>query len=312
MTNPHSAVHAIILTMNEEQHIVRCIDSLAGQCASITVVDSGSTDATIALAERQGARVLRNAWVNHATQVNFAIAALADRGGWLLRIDADEVLDPDSARSVSDCVHAAGADVDGLLVRRRIVFMGRRMRFGGVEPSWQLRLWRNGRGRCEQRWMDEHVVVAGSVARSGLVISDINLNPVTWWTDKHNGYASREAIDLLNRKYAFGATDDLRTGHASPQARRRRFLKEQVYGRIPKGARALLYFFYRYILRLGFLDGTAGWYFTVLQGFWYRTLVDAKVMDIETYARERGTSIPDAIAARTGIAVGGKGAEGSS
>lgn len=305
VTSSQDSVHAFILTLNEERHIVRCLESLAGHCASVTVVDSGSTDETVALAERHGAQILRNAWTNHATQVNFAIAALSDRGGWLFRIDADEVLDPDSAQSLSDCVHAVPAEVDGLLVRRRIVFMGRRIRHGGVEPSWQLRLWRNGRGRCEQRWMDEHVVVDGPVVRSGLVISDINLNSVDWWTAKHNGYASREAIDLLNRKYGFSTADDLRSGHASPQARRRRFLKERVYARIPKGARALLYFLYRYVLRLGFLDGAPGWYFTVMQGFWYRTLVDAKVMDIETFARESGASIPEAIAARTGIAVAG-------
>lgn len=300
---PRDLVHAIILTLNEEQHIVRCIKSLAGRCASITIVDSGSTDETVALAERHGALVLRNAWTNHAAQMNFAISAMSGKDGWLLRIDADEVLEEASSWSLSDCVRLVPADVDGLIIRRRIIFMGRRIRYGGVEPSWQLRLWRNGRGRCERRWMDEHIVVSGAVSRSELVVSDINLNSVTWWTAKHNGYASREAIELLSRRHGFRVNDELRSGGASPQAQRRRFLKETVYARIPMGLRGLFYLLYRYVLRLGFLDGAPGWYFSVLQGFWYRTLVDAKVIDIENYAREMGTTISEAIAARTGIVI---------
>ena len=296
-------IHALILTLDEEQHIARCIESLAGQCASVTVVDSGSKDATADVARRTGADVLVNPFVTHAGQVNYAVGALADRGGWLLRIDADEVLDPDSTQTLAEAVAGAGPNVDGLLVRRRIHFMGRRIRHGGIEPSWQLRLWRNGRGRCEERWMDEHIKVAGKVARSGLVLSDINLNSLTWWTAKHNGYASREAMDLLNLRHKLWAVDGLTTANASAQARARRYIKENLYARLPGGVRAWAYFLYRYLLRLGFLDGKAGFYFHLMQGLWYRALVDAKVEEIEAYARERNVSIVEAIRDRTGIAV---------
>ncbi len=294
-------IHVIILTLDEEQHIGRCINSLKGQCASVTVIDSGSKDATVAVAEKLGAQVFKNAWVNHATQMNFGIDALVGKGGWLLRIDADEVLDPDSTQPLAEAIKAADPNVDGLLVRRRIHFMGRRIRHGGIEPSWQLRLWRNGRGRCEQRWMDEHIKVVGKVAKSGIVLSDINLNSLTWWTAKHNSYASREVIDMLNRRYGFMQSDGLSQCGASSQAKFRRFLKEQVYGRVPKGLRAFVYFLYRYLIRLGFLDGAPGWYFNVLQAFWYRTLVDAKVAEIEARTVQDGLSITDAITACTGI-----------
>lgn len=300
MTNSAN-FHAIILTLDEEQHIGRCIDSLGGQCASVTVIDSGSKDRTVGIARERGAEVLSNPFVTHAGQVNFAIDQLAGRGGWLLRIDADEVLDADSRQTLTEAVAEATPEVAGLLVQRRIHFLGRRIRHGAIEPSWQLRLWRNGAGRCEQRWMDEHIRVAGRVARSGIVLSDINLNSLSWWTAKHNSYASREAIDQLNRKYGFMSLEGIAEGGASPQAKRRRLLKEQVYGRVPPGARALLYFLYRYLFRLGFLDGRAGWYFHLLQGFWYRTLVDAKVEEIEARAAAGGLSIIEAIRERTGI-----------
>lgn len=295
------AIHAIILTLNEEVHIARCIKSLGNQCSSITVVDSGSTDRTVDIARALGAEVLVNSWTNYSSQLNFAIDALARRGGWLLRIDADEIIDKDSQQSLMEAIWEVSDDVDGILLQRRIYFLGKRMRYGGIEPSWQLRAWRNGKGRCEHRWMDEHIKVVGKASKSDLILSDINLNSLTWWTSKHNWYANREAIDYLNHKYNFLAPDSLQGAGASLQAKRRRFFKEQFYNRLPSGMRALLYFVYRYIIRLGFLDGGSGWYFHLLQGFWYRTLVDAKIKEIEDYASSRGAAIMEAIRDRVGI-----------
>ena len=294
------AIHAIILTLDEQPHIARCIDSLKGQCASITVVDSGSRDATREIAQNHGAEVVINSWINYATQMNFGIDLLAGRGGWLMRIDADEIIDEDSRETLHEAIAKAGDGAVGLLVQRRIHFLGRRIRHGGIEPSWQLRLWRNGCGRCEQRWMDEHIQVNGRVARSDVVLSDINLNSLTWWTAKHNSYASREAIDLLNTRLGFLPKGELSRG-ASPQAKTKRWIKENIYTRLSPGLRASLYFWYRYLLRLGFLDGRQGYYFHTLQGHWYRTLVDAKVTEIEQCSRTRRVAIPEAIRLCTGI-----------
>ena len=193
-------ITALILTLNEEQHIARCIDSLRCHCSEVIVVDSGSTDQTVEIAKSRGATVLFNSWTNYSTQMNFAIKAAAENGGWLLRIDADEVIDESSIETLTETVNRADVDVDGLAVNRRIFFLGKRIKYGSIEPSWQLRLWRNGRGRCEQRWMDEHIQVEGKTAKSSIVISDRNLNSITWWIEKHNSYASREAIDIIIKK----------------------------------------------------------------------------------------------------------------
>lgn len=286
-------IHAIVLTRDEEKHIARCLRSLTGHCASVTVVDSGSNDRTVEIATSLGATVLTNPWLNYATQMNFAIDTLAGRGGWLLRIDADEVLDEDSAETLGTAISAAGDAVDGLLIQRRIHFMGRRIRYGGIEPNWQLRLWRNGRGRCEKRWMDEHIKVSGQVVHSSVILSDINLNSLTWWIAKHNSYASREAIDVLMRSEEIGSG-------AGTQARIRRFLKNTIFYFLPGGLRSVLYFIYRYVFCLGFLDGRQGWYFHTLQGYWYRSLVDAKLAEIRARISE-GISVVDAIEASTGI-----------
>jgi glycosyltransferase involved in cell wall biosynthesis len=294
-------IHAIILTLNEEIHLGRCLASLADQASSVTIVDCGSTDRTTEIARDFGADVLTNVWVNYATQMNFGIDALAGRGGWLFRIDADEVLDLGPFTTLPEVVTRVDDECDGILVQRRIHFLGRRIRHGSIEPSWQLRLWRNGRGRCEQRWMDEHIKVQGKIVKSEIVLADINLNTLSWWTTKHNSYASREAIDQLNARYRFLSNDGLVVTNASNQARLRRFVKEKIYLNVPAGIRVAAYFVYRYILRLGFLDGKEGYYFHILQALWYRTLVDAKVVEIEAYAREKDVSIVDAISDRTGI-----------
>jgi glycosyltransferase involved in cell wall biosynthesis len=294
------ALHAIVLTLNEEKHLARCLESVAAACDSILVVDSGSKDRTVEIARRYGATVLQNRFVNYATQLNFAIARLAGRGGWLLRIDADEVLLADPA-TVRQALEAAGPSVDGLLVRRRMHFMGRAITWGGMDPIWQLRLWREGRGTCEQRWMDEHVIVHGDVARTSIRIDDINQKTLSWWTDKHNSYATREAIDILARRHGLFAIESVARARGVDQVVVKRALKDQLYLRLPPGLRSSLYFLYRYVLRAGFLDGRPGWYFHVLQGFWYRTLVDAKVQEIEQHARERGVPVIEAIVAVTGV-----------
>src|SRR5262245_11403203 len=301
LRKPMATIHAIVLTYNEAIHIERCLRSIKPVCETITVVDSGSTDQTVAIAMSLGAEVVVNPWVNHAIQVNFGIERVADRGGWILRIDADEVLDECSPRISGDALDRVGLEVDGILIQRRIYFLGRRMRWGGIEPSWQLRLWRNGSGYYEQRWMDEHIKVDGHVIKSGVVFSDINHKSLSWWISKHNDFASREAIQYLNLRYGFAPHEVFNQSGASAQARLRRLLKEKVYLRLPAGSRAMAYFLYRYILRLGFLDGAAGYYFHLMQGLWYRTLVDAKVAEIITFAESEQVSIVDAIKERTGI-----------
>ncbi|WP_353014660.1 glycosyltransferase family 2 protein [Mesorhizobium sp. M0854] len=297
--SPH--IHALILTKDEEIHIGRCIESLLGRVTSITVIDSGSSDSTRKIAVSLGAVVVENQWVNYATQMNFGIDLLSDKGGWLLRIDADEVLNTRQLNSLADTVSKAAADCDGILIKRRIYFLGRRIRFGGIEPSWQLRLWRNGRGKCEQRWMDEHIIVERGVQKSSLSLSDCNLKSLTWWMSKHNSYASREAADILSKNIKEFNTKVDKDRKLSAPAAVKRFMKEKIYLKMPTTLRASAYFLYRYAILLGFLDGKQGLYFHLLQGFLYRTLVDAKVDEIIDLAKKTNMSLEEAIKDRTGI-----------
>ncbi|MCF7996746.1 MAG: glycosyltransferase family 2 protein [Chromatiaceae bacterium] len=285
----------VILTLNEERHLARCIGSLTGLAATVLVADCFSTDRTIEIAHDYGARVVQRQWVTHATQFNWALTQLDADTEWVLRIDADEVLTPDLVAEICERLPALGPEIDGAYVGRRMTFQGRPIRYGGVFPVQVLRLFRFGRGECEKRWMDEHIKVAGPTVRFAGELIDDNLQSLSWWTDKHNRYASHEAVDLLNLEHGFMLQDTVARLRGGDQAGLKRWLKEEVYARLPGGLRAFAYFFYRYVLRLGFLDGAEGTAFHVLQGFWYRYLVDVKVCEVRRYMALHQCSVVEAI-----------------
>ena len=297
-------VTAVILTFNEEQHLARCIASAQAVATDVVVVDCSSTDATLDIARAHGARVLQQAWVNYAAQFNWVLTQLGADTEWVLRIDADEVLTPALTEEIRTRLPGIGPEIDGVYWGRRMTFQGRLIRHGGVFPVRVLRLFRHGRGQCENRWMDEHIKVAGPTADFAGEMIDDNLNSLTWWTDKHNRYASREAVDLLNLEYRFMPHDTVASLRGGKQAGVKRWLKERVYARLPGGFRAFAYFFYRYVLRLGFLDGQAGTAFHFLQGFWYRYLVDAKVVEVKRYMREHRVGVVEAIERVLGVQLG--------
>ncbi|MCE7858075.1 MAG: glycosyltransferase family 2 protein, partial [Ignavibacteria bacterium CHB3] len=130
---------------------------------------------------------------------------------------------------------------------------------------------------------------------------DDNLNNLTWWTNKHNHYATREAIDLLNIKYKFLKSDSIEAELSQQQDKRKRWFKEKLYTHIPLFFRPFLYFIYRYIFKLGFLDGIPGLIWHFLQGFWYRFLVDAKIYDIERRAKKENKTIPEVVKEHYGV-----------
>ncbi len=292
---------AIILTFNEELHLARCIESLKGVSADIVVVDCFSTDSTLDIAQAYGARVIQHEWVNHATQFNWALTKLDADTDWVLRIDADEVLTPRLVAEIQSRLLGVGIEIDGVYWGRRMTFQGQLISHGGIFPVHVLRLFRYGRGQCENRWMDEHIKVSGqTVDFSGEMIDD-NLNSLSWWVEKHNNYASREAVDLLNLEYGFMPFDSVASLQKGKQAGIKRWLKEKVYIRLPGGFRALIYFIYRYVIRLGFLDGHVGTAFHFLQGFWYRYLVDVKIAEVKRYMLGHNADIKQSIRKILGI-----------
>lgn len=275
---------AIILTYNESQHIARCIKSIQTCCSRICIVDSFSTDNTCEIARIFGAEVYQNKWENnHAKQWNWAFTNCNIQTPWVMRMDADEYLTPELAEEINSKILSIPKDIGGIELTRRVVFKGKWLRHGGFYPIHLLRIFRPEWGHCEQRLMDEHIVLSqGRVIRFDHDLIDENLNSMHWWVVKHNNYARREAADLLNKKYHFFDQEAMHVSVSIAQASRKRFLKEKVYAQLPLGARPLIYFFFRFFVQLGILDGPKGWLFHFMQGFWYRLLVDVNVAEMES------------------------------
>ena len=291
----------VVLTFNEARHIERCIDSISALASQIVVVDSYSDDQTVVLASSRGVRVVQHRFVSQAQQLNWALSNIDMSGQWVLRLDADEFLSEALACEIAERLPEMSIGVAGIVLHRRVCFLRKPIRFGGFGRSRVLRLWRRGTARCEARWMDEHMVLSrgGSTEFRSLLIDD-NLNGIGWWTDKHNRYATREAIELLDLRHHFldrAADAVVPSGRAGVK----RWVKERIYSRLPLGIRPMLYFAYRMFVLLGLLDGPRGWAFHFLQGFWYRLLVDIKVWEVERRMQGDGVAVVEAINLELGL-----------
>ena len=273
----------IVLSYNEEMHIRRCLENVAPIAKAIYIIDSFSTDKTLEIAkEFANVHILQNKWENnYAKQFNWGLANAGITTQWVLRLDADEYLLPELVQELQEKLPTLPDDVTGVIFNRRHIFMGKWMR-RGIYPVKLLRMFRYGKGMCEQRLMDEHIqLTEGRAVEFKHDFCDHNLNNLSWFCHKHVNYAIREAIDLLDIELDLtGAAETDSQKEISPQALAKR-MKKHKYARQPLFWRSFAYFCYRYFLKGACLDGKVGFIWTFLQGWWYRTLVDAKIYEIK-------------------------------
>ncbi|MBO7747811.1 glycosyltransferase family 2 protein [Paenibacillus sp. MWE-103] len=286
----------VILTKNEEKNIRKCIESFRGIAKRFVIVDSHSTDATEQVCaqlnlelQQQGSRLdfYENQWIDYATQLNWGLTQTNITTHWSMRMDADEELMEDLAQEINDQLSAVADNVNGVVLRRRVYFMGRWIKHGGRYPELLLRIFRTGKALCEQKIMDEHMILSeGETVNFKHDLIDNNQKDLEWWISKHNWYSNREVLDhqITVEKAVEGAAI-LENGISTQQAKMKRVVKNRGYYGLPKFFRAHLYFFYRYYVKLGFLDGPEGKIFHFLQAYWYRFLVDAKMYECEKYDR---------------------------
>ncbi len=264
----------IILTYNSVETLAATLSQARLVSEEIFVVDSFSSDETVALAESAGAKVVQHAFENYGAQRNWAIRNLPITGDWQLHLDADEWMDEKLVAAICDLPDSP--TYSGYFLPRYVRFLGRTLRHGGMSPTWHLRLFRSGAGQCEDRKYDQHfILLQGSNGKlAGAMIDDIRM-PLSEWTARHNRWSDGEVSELQ--------TDD-QSGRLVPRAtgnpaERKRYLRRQ-YDKMPLFVRPFALFFYRYFLRLGFLDGMEGFIFWVLQTFWFRFLIDAKIWEL--------------------------------
>ena len=268
-------ITAIVLTFNEELHITRCVKNLLDLAEKVYVIDSFSTDKTVELAQEAGAHVMQHKFVNQAQQFHWALDNCPVETEWVMRLDADEYLTAGLIQEIANKLPLLDTGVNGVYLKRNVKFLGKVMRFGSLKPVTLLRVWRKGTAFMEQRWMDEQIVLKeGEAVTFDNRFLDDNLNGLTEWTKKHNGYSNREIVTQLDKRYHLfeSGEDESLSGRNSQKG---------LYYRMPRFLRALAYFTFRYIVCLGFLDGLRGLIWLTLQSYWYRFLVDAKLYEME-------------------------------
>lgn len=269
---------AIVLTKNEEKNIANCLTSIKDLVKRIVVVDSGSNDRTVEIAKSFGAEVFYHEWIHYARQFNWALDNLNIMTKWVYRIDADEIVTPALRDEIErECREHTNDDVNAFIMKFKIFFMGRFLTHGGVYPFYNVTIFKNGFGRYEDRAMGEHIVVS-----SGRLITLKNdclhydFKNLDAWIDKHNKYSTREVKD----RYAIQENGD-NLSELYDVAEKTKGLRDNLYYKLPKFMRARLYYWYRYYVKLGFLDGKPGKIYAFLQAYWYRFLVDAKLYEQE-------------------------------
>lgn len=296
-------ISIIILTFNEEIHIERCLKNIYQLSSNIYIIDSFSTDKTIEIAQKFNVNIIQNKFINQAQQLQWAIDNCQIDSEWIIRVDADEYFTPELIEEIQYRLTRLTSNINGIVLKRRHYFLNKWIRFGDRYPLCILRIWKNKKVRVEQKWMDEHItLLEGKSITFKYDFIDHNLNNLTWFIEKHNNYATREAIELLisennltNENYNISFLKAI-----LDKSQRNRFFKNIFYKNHLLLLRSCIYFCYRYFFLFGFLDGRAGLIYHFLQGFWYRFLVDSKIIEIKNVAFEKKITIQEAITEVTG------------
>lgn len=261
------SVSVIVPVCNEARNLPRCLESLAG-VGEVYVIDSQSTDDTVAIAQSRGAKVVQFHYAGGwPKKRQWAMDTLPLAYDWILLLDADEVLTPELVDEIRRAL--LNPQVDGYSIRLQMYFLGRILRHCDA-TFWKLSLFRKGRGRFECRLKDqdasmadieihEHVVVDGPTAELSNTLVHHNVDSLSRYISKHNQYSNWEARVLLQPE---SDPEEVSADLFGTQAQRRRWLKRNLY-RLP-GSPVLL-FLYRYLFRLGFLDGAPGLIYCTFQ-----------------------------------------------
>jgi len=280
------SLSVIVLTYNEEKNIRACLESLVPLNAAIYIVDSGSTDETLAICSEYTSNIIHHHFENYSLQRNWAFENLPLTSNWILNLDADHRLTPELAKELVRIFdQPIDNQINGFLISRQTIFMNKWIKHGGHYPTYHAILFRKGCGHCEVKPYDQHFKVTGKTQVIKYDIIDIITDSINTFIARHNHWAMLEAKYQYTKLNSDIDPDGIVTAKfwGNP-IERRRYIKKQ-YESFPLFVRPTLYYIIRYFIRLGFLDGPEGLIFHFLQGFWFRFLIDAKIYELRKAAR---------------------------
>jgi glycosyltransferase involved in cell wall biosynthesis len=278
---PMAAISVLILTKNEEQNLPACLESVSWS-DDIHVYDSYSTDATVEIAERFGAKVTKRAFDDWSAHQNWGLRNLPFAHPWVFYLDADERMTPELTQAVQAAAASPGSHV-AFRVRRRDFFLGRWLKHAQASPYY-LRLFRPEKMRYE-RLVNPVCIPDGPVGSlTGFLDHYPFSKGMVHWIERHNSYSTLEARQIIDDRTA-GSRFSLAKAVAASDFHERRRHQKQLFYRLP--FRPSLKFFVLYVGRRGFLDGRAGFVYARLQAIYEYFIV------LKTRELERGNQAGD-------------------
>ncbi|UKT64380.1 glycosyltransferase family 2 protein [Pedobacter mucosus] len=269
----------IILTFNEEIHLPRLLNSIKDLNAATFILDSGSTDNTLAIARNFGAEHKTNSFINHPKQWDFALKNFNINTPWTIGLDADQVITPELFKQLNGFNDEKHLDINGIFFNRKNYFQGKWIRYGGYYPLYLLKMFRTGIGFSDlSENMDHRFITPGKTVtwKSGHILEEnLKENDLSFWLAKHKKYSDLIAEEEIERSYKF-RQQTLKANLFGNPNEQKAWMKK-IWWKLPLGLRPYLYYSYRMILQLGILDGNTGRRFHYLQGLWFRRLVDKKI-----------------------------------
>lgn len=272
----------IILTYNEEIHLGRLLNSISDLGAPIFIVDSGSTDQTIAISERYGAEFLFHPFENHPQQWDYSLKNVPVKTPWVICLDADQTVTPELWKHLKSFRDEDHTGINGIYFNRKNIFKGRWIKHGGYYPFYLLKMFRFGVGYSDtNEQMDHRFVVPGHLAiwKDGILLEEnLKENNIRFWIDKHNRYSDLVAQEEVERMMLLRTQTIKPRYWGSPDERTA--WRKRLWWRLPRYVRPMVYFIQRIVFQRGILDGRTGILFHFLQGFWFRLIVDVKIGEL--------------------------------
>ena len=165
---------------------------------------------------------------------------------------------------------------NGYLIKKRFYFLGKPIKYGYINPSWHLRLFKAGKGFCEDRNYDQHFVSNGKLKKINGLLLDLQSPSLERWIESHKKWAQAEAKEVLSN---FKKTKVLKPNLRGDERERKRWMKQNIYYKFPPFIRSSLFYLYSYFFKLGFLDGFNGAKYHFLHSFWFRWKIDENIIE---------------------------------